>query len=121
MTMHAAGTYFSACIPGQWEGPLTAPAESSHITPGQLVHGDMGRSRGPRDMALRRAVPDRSRRVARLEVGHVATLRRLPRPEWQDLLLQGEDDPTFREQEDGLVARSEGHHVDHPEIELSFA
>lgn len=22
MTMHAAGTYFSACIPGQWEGPL---------------------------------------------------------------------------------------------------
>jgi hypothetical protein len=34
MTMHGAGTYLSACIPGQWEGPLRLLPKAPPSPPG---------------------------------------------------------------------------------------
>jgi hypothetical protein len=90
------------------------PAEGPRRAAGQLLHRHVGRPRSALDVALRRAVPDRPGIVAWMEIRHRPTQRRLLGPERQDLLLQGEDRPALRQQENRMVTRPEGRDLADP-------
>jgi hypothetical protein len=84
-----SGTYFSACIPGQWKAPIRVKPKAPASPATNSFRGDMGGRCCSRDVALRGPVQDRPRGLEAMEVGDGSAVGDLRRGEREDLLLQG--------------------------------